>query len=126
MISIAELEFILKGFLNFSSKYLLGSKTVTTKLTFKTSEKENENFLRQILFQNRFFLTKVFAEETRDIRQELEKGRYTMTERVFPRSLRSDRALPKHRYDISPCILVYPLMLSSEDRSEPISCFPPF
>ncbi|KAF3524378.1 hypothetical protein F2Q69_00048606 [Brassica cretica] len=42
------------------------------------------------------------------------------------RSLRSDRALPKHRYDISPCILVYPSMLSPEDRSEPISCFPPF
>ncbi|KAF2552892.1 hypothetical protein F2Q68_00035172 [Brassica cretica] len=42
------------------------------------------------------------------------------------RSLRSDRALPKRRYDISPCILVYPSMLSPEDRSEPISCFPPF
>ncbi|KAF3561303.1 hypothetical protein DY000_02017259 [Brassica cretica] len=32
------------------------------------------------------------------------------------RSLRSDRALPKRRYDISPCILVYPLMLSPEDH----------
>ncbi|KAF2570632.1 hypothetical protein F2Q70_00002231 [Brassica cretica] len=42
------------------------------------------------------------------------------------RSLRSNRALPKRRYDISPCILVYPSMLSPEDRSEPISCFPPF
>ncbi|KAF3577298.1 hypothetical protein DY000_02030068 [Brassica cretica] len=42
------------------------------------------------------------------------------------RSLRSDRALPKRRYDIIPCILVYPSMLSPEDRSEPISCFPPF
>ncbi|KAF2573404.1 hypothetical protein F2Q70_00001179 [Brassica cretica] len=42
------------------------------------------------------------------------------------RSLRSDRALPKRRYDISPCILVYPSMLSPEDRSGPISCFPPF
>ena len=42
------------------------------------------------------------------------------------RSLRSDRALPKHRYDISPCILAYPSMLSPENRSEPISCFPPF
>ncbi|KAF2570129.1 hypothetical protein F2Q70_00002865 [Brassica cretica] len=30
------------------------------------------------------------------------------------------------RYNISPCILVYPSMLSPEDRSEPISCFPPF
>ena len=56
---------------------------VTTKLTFKTSEEENENFLRQILFQNRFFLTKSFAEKTRDIGQELEKGRYAATECVF-------------------------------------------
>ena len=54
-----------------------------TKLTFKTSEEENENFLRQILFRNRFVLTKSFVEETREIGQELEKGRYTMTERVF-------------------------------------------
>ncbi|KAF3506320.1 hypothetical protein F2Q69_00006708 [Brassica cretica] len=42
------------------------------------------------------------------------------------RSLCSNTALPKRRYDISPCILVYPSMLSPEDRSEPISCFPPF
>ncbi|KAF2538541.1 hypothetical protein F2Q68_00021737 [Brassica cretica] len=41
--------------------------------------------------------------------------------RTKVRSLRSDRALPKHRYDISPCILVYPSMLSPEDRSKPIS-----
>ncbi|KAF2562297.1 hypothetical protein F2Q70_00017650 [Brassica cretica] len=38
----------------------------------------------------------------------------------------SDRALPKRRYDISPCILVYPSMLSPKDRSEPISRSPPF
>ncbi|KAF3532692.1 hypothetical protein DY000_02041238 [Brassica cretica] len=36
-------------------------------------------------------------------------------------SLRSDRALPKRRYDTNPCILVYPSMLSPEDHSEPIS-----
>ena len=60
---------------------LLGSKT--TKLAFKTFEEENENFLRQILFRNRFFLTKSFAEETRDIGQELEKGHHATTERVF-------------------------------------------
>ncbi|KAF2617735.1 hypothetical protein F2Q68_00039506 [Brassica cretica] len=46
--------------------------------------------------------------------------------RAKARSLRTDRAFPKRRYDISPCILVYPSMLSPEDRSEPISCFPPF
>ncbi|KAF3510485.1 hypothetical protein F2Q69_00006183 [Brassica cretica] len=38
----------------------------------------------------------------------------------------TNRALPKRQYDISPCIPVYPSMLSPEDRSEPISCFPPF
>ncbi|KAF3484551.1 hypothetical protein F2Q69_00053010 [Brassica cretica] len=72
---------------------------VTTKLTFKTSEEENENFLRQILFRNRFFLAKSFAEETRDIGQELEKGRYVATELepspVATRSLCSDRARAK-------------------------------
>ncbi|KAF2539295.1 hypothetical protein F2Q68_00020872 [Brassica cretica] len=46
--------------------------------------------------------------------------------RAEARSLRSDRALPKRRYDISPCILVYPSMLSPEYRSEPISRSPPF
>ena len=46
--------------------------------------------------------------------------------RAETRSLRSDRALLKRRYDISPCILVYPSMLSPEDRSEPISRSPPF
>ncbi|KAF3518684.1 hypothetical protein DY000_02060393 [Brassica cretica] len=44
--------------------------------------------------------------------------------RTKVRSLRSDRALPKRRYDSSPCVLVYPSMLSPEDRSEPISRFP--
>ena len=65
-------------------------------------------------------------------------GHYVATERpsrsVAPqrpsvlsvRSLRSDRALPKRQYDTNPCILVYPSVLSPEDRSEPISCFPPF
>ncbi|KAF3555677.1 hypothetical protein F2Q69_00014445 [Brassica cretica] len=41
--------------------------------------------------------------------------------RAKARSLRSDRALLKRRYDISPCILVYPSMLSPEDRSKLIS-----
>ncbi|KAF3489406.1 hypothetical protein F2Q69_00052933 [Brassica cretica] len=52
--------------------------------------------------------------------------RYVATERPFLSVASSDRAFPKRRYDISLCILVYPLMLSPEDRSEPISCFPPF
>ncbi|KAF2555056.1 hypothetical protein F2Q68_00016115 [Brassica cretica] len=48
------------------------------------------------------------------------------SDQALARSLRSDRAraLPKHRYNISPCVLVYPSMLSPEVRSEPISRFP--
>ncbi|KAF3567381.1 hypothetical protein DY000_02017763 [Brassica cretica] len=54
------------------------------------------------------------------------------------RSLRSDRAeqplgrsvaTELFRYigtTITPCILVYPSMLSPGHHSEPISCFPPF
>ncbi|KAF3540952.1 hypothetical protein F2Q69_00022939 [Brassica cretica] len=65
-------------------------------------------------------------------------GRFVATERSSTRSLRSDQAraevqslrsdlaLPKRRYDISLCILVYPSMLSPEDRREPISRSPPF
>ncbi|WZZ33049.1 hypothetical protein YC2023_016450 [Brassica napus] len=48
----------------------------------------------------------------------------TKVRSLSARALRSDRALPKRRYDISPCVLVYPSMLSPEDRSEPISRFP--
>ncbi|KAF2531303.1 hypothetical protein F2Q70_00029781 [Brassica cretica] len=55
-----------------------------------------------------------------------DRARAVTTERSSARSLRSNRALPKRRCDISPCILVYPSMLSSEDRSEPISRSPPF
>ncbi|KAF2531865.1 hypothetical protein F2Q70_00029772 [Brassica cretica] len=46
--------------------------------------------------------------------------------RAGARSLRSDRALPIRGYDTSPCILVYPSMLSPKDCSEPISRSPPF
>ncbi|CAN7127028.1 unnamed protein product, partial [Brassica rapa subsp. narinosa] len=51
-------------------------------------------------------------------------GRYVATERPVrsDRSLRSDRTLPKRRYDTNSCILVYPTMLSPEDRSELSSC----
>ncbi|KAF3538520.1 hypothetical protein F2Q69_00021210 [Brassica cretica] len=53
-------------------------------------------------------------------------GRYVATE-LEPSSVATSRpSSSKRRYDISPCILVYPSMLSPEDRSEPISCFPPF
>ena len=62
---------------------VLGSKTVATKLTSKSPKRKRRNLLRQILFQNRFFFTKIFAEETRVIEQELEKVRYAATERVL-------------------------------------------
>ncbi|KAF2603298.1 hypothetical protein F2Q70_00026229 [Brassica cretica] len=66
------------------------------------------------------------ARSLRSDRARAELGRYVANERSSARSLRSDRAVPKRRYDISPCILVYPSMLSPEDRSEPISRSPPF
>nr|VDC89544.1 unnamed protein product [Brassica oleracea] len=47
-----------------------------TKLTSKSPKKKTEKLLRQILFRNKLFLTKSFAEETRVIGQELEKSRY--------------------------------------------------
>ena len=43
-------------------------------------EEKRRNPLRQILFQNRFFFTKNFEEETRVVGQELKKGRYAATE----------------------------------------------
>ena len=46
-------------------------------------EEKRRKLLRQILFRNRFFFTKSFAEETRVIGQELEEGRYAATERMF-------------------------------------------
>ncbi|KAF3571030.1 hypothetical protein F2Q69_00059708 [Brassica cretica] len=38
--------------------------------------------------------------------------------KLYGKNRGSDRALPKRRYDISPCILVYPSMLSPEDRMD--------
>ncbi|KAF3534291.1 hypothetical protein DY000_02041175 [Brassica cretica] len=63
-------------------------------------------------------------------------GRYIATE-LEPKLGRYVASVPFDRYvatelfrnidtTISPCILVYPSMLSLEDRSELISCFPPF
>ena len=49
----------------------------------KSPKKKKKNLLRQTLFRNRFFITKSFAEETRVIRQELEKDRYAATEHVL-------------------------------------------
>ncbi|KAF3585352.1 hypothetical protein F2Q69_00029802 [Brassica cretica] len=54
-----------------------------------------------------------------EVNIQIPKEESTVANRALPK--RSDRALPKRRYDISPCILIYPSMLSPEDRSEPIS-----
>ncbi|KAF3509736.1 hypothetical protein F2Q69_00007794 [Brassica cretica] len=64
--------------------------------------------------------------EALSLRSDRSSARSLRSDCSSARSLRSDRALPKRQYDISPCILVYPLMLSPEDRSEPISRSPPF
>ncbi|KAF3493965.1 hypothetical protein DY000_02052772 [Brassica cretica] len=59
-----------------------------------------------------------FSRSLRNDRTRVSLGRYVATERPF-RYVATER-------NISPCILVYHSMLSPEDRSEPISCFPPF
>ncbi|KAG5384803.1 hypothetical protein IGI04_036273 [Brassica rapa subsp. trilocularis] len=70
------------------------------------------------------------ARSLRSERASVPLGRYVAT-KLEPssrpsvrsvRSLRSDRTLPKRRYDTKSCILVYPTMLSPEDRSELSSC----
>ncbi|KAF3569686.1 hypothetical protein F2Q69_00060135 [Brassica cretica] len=60
------------------------------------------------------------ARSLRSDRASVLLGRYVETE-LRPSILEHSR-----RYDASPYILVYPSMLSPEDRSEPVSCFPPF
>ena len=63
---------------------IVGVKNGCDEVNVQIPEEENEkNLLRRLLFRNRFFLTKSFVEETRVIRQKLEKGRYAATERVF-------------------------------------------
>ena len=63
---------------------MLGSKTVTTKLTSKFPKKKNiEKFFDKYIFEIDSSLRKTFAEETRIIGQELEKDRYAATKRVL-------------------------------------------
>ncbi|KAF3532588.1 hypothetical protein DY000_02042888 [Brassica cretica] len=60
------------------------------------------------------------------IKHQLSQGNGNVSKPSQSRSLRSDRAFSKHRYDTNPCNLIYSLMLSPEDRSKPISCFSTF
>ncbi|KAF3592584.1 hypothetical protein DY000_02021858 [Brassica cretica] len=63
---------------------IVGVKNGYDEVNVQIPEEEKcKNLLRQILLRNRFCFTKSFAEETRVIGQELEKGRYAATERVF-------------------------------------------
>ncbi|KAG5384892.1 hypothetical protein IGI04_036362 [Brassica rapa subsp. trilocularis] len=71
---------------NFTKSCLLGSKTVTTNLTFKTSEEENKNFSEEYFLEIDSFLRKA--------------RKQVATQRPSDRparSLRSDRARAKAR-----------------------------
>ncbi|KAF2585596.1 hypothetical protein F2Q70_00035342 [Brassica cretica] len=74
----------------------------------------------------RYVATELEQELGRYVAAELEQklGRYIATE-LKPKFGCYERS-SKRRYNISPCILVYPSMLSPRDRSEPISRSPPF
>ena len=68
----------------FRKESVLGSKTVTTKLTSKSPKKKNvENFFDKYFFEIDSSLRKTFAEETRIIRQELEKDHYAATKHAL-------------------------------------------
>ncbi|KAF3600702.1 hypothetical protein F2Q69_00037693 [Brassica cretica] len=83
-------------------------------------------FFDKYFFEIDYFLRKALRRKHETSDKSSKKVAAQRPNACSARSLRSNRALPKRRYDISPCILVYPSMLSPEDRSEPISCFPPF
>ncbi|KAF2562874.1 hypothetical protein F2Q70_00015400 [Brassica cretica] len=76
----------------------------------------------------RYVATELEQKLGRYVATELEQklGRYVATELEpkFGRYVATE--LFQNVDDISPCILVYPSMLSPEDRSEPISRSPPF
>ncbi|KAF2553496.1 hypothetical protein F2Q68_00034474 [Brassica cretica] len=108
---------------------MLGQENVTTK--HETSDKARKGSLRNDRTRvplSRYVATERLFCSVDKYRSSVCSARSISSDRARAEawSLRSDRALPKRRYDISPCILVYPSMLSPEDRSEPISCFPPF
>ncbi|KAF2619428.1 hypothetical protein F2Q68_00039490 [Brassica cretica] len=67
------------------------------------------------------------AQSLRSDRTPVPLGRYIATE-LEPKLGRYVETELFRNIDttISPCVLVYPLMLSPEDHSKPISCFPPF
>ncbi|KAF3538109.1 hypothetical protein F2Q69_00022161 [Brassica cretica] len=95
-------------------------------------------FFDKYFFEIDSFLRKALRRKHETSDKRLKKVATQRPNACSGRSLRSDQASvplgryvatelkPKRRYDISPYILVYPSMLSPEDRSEPISCFPPF
>uniref|UniRef100_A0A0D3DKL3 Uncharacterized protein n=1 Tax=Brassica oleracea var. oleracea TaxID=109376 RepID=A0A0D3DKL3_BRAOL len=122
----------------------VGVKNGYDEVNVQIPEEEKHKSLRRIITQRpntrsaRSLLSdrvRAKAQSLRSDQTPIPLGRYVVTElepirsdraRTKVRSVRSDRALPKRRYDISPCIFVYPSMLSPEYRSEPISHSPPF
>ncbi|KAF2574134.1 hypothetical protein F2Q70_00003354 [Brassica cretica] len=98
----------------------LGSSSVATNAKHRTRAREGSLRSDQTRHNNQ---TPILVGCYVASELEPELGRYVGTE-LEPKFGRY--ALPKRRYNISPCILVYPLMLSPEYRSEPISRSPLF
>ncbi|KAF2539515.1 hypothetical protein F2Q68_00020481 [Brassica cretica] len=90
-------------------------------------EEENvETFFNKYLFEIDSSLRKALRRKRESLDKSSKKVATQQPNACSARSLHGNRALPKRRYDISPCILVYPLMLSPKDRNEAISRSPPF
>ncbi|KAF2598606.1 hypothetical protein F2Q68_00010597 [Brassica cretica] len=90
-------------------------------------EEENvETFFDKYLFEIDSSLRKALRRKREPSDKRSKRVATQQPNACSARSLHSNRALPKRRYDISPCILFYHSMLSPEDRSEPISRSPPF
>ncbi|KAF2561686.1 hypothetical protein F2Q70_00017662 [Brassica cretica] len=105
----------------------VGVKNGCDEVNVQIPEEENvETFFDKYFFEIDSSLQKALRRKRESSDKSSKRVATQRPNACSARSLRSDRALPKRRYDISPCILVYPSMLSPEDRSEPISRSPPF
>ncbi|KAF2558175.1 hypothetical protein F2Q68_00015686 [Brassica cretica] len=121
---------------------LLESKTVTTKLTSKTPQNTTIGNIPRPVTDRSEYDDRNTDEQSSVItllpHMHAVRSLRSDRARAEARSLRSDRAsVPFGGYvatelfrnidtTISPCILVYPSILSPKHRSEPISSFPPF
>ncbi|KAF3591074.1 hypothetical protein DY000_02022021 [Brassica cretica] len=104
---------------------LVGVENGCNEVNVKIPEEENvETFFDKYFFEIDSSLRKALRKKRESSDKSSKRVATQQPNACSARSLGSDRALPKRRYDISPCVLIYPLMLSPEDRSEPISRFP--